>query len=76
MCKNSDLSMNDYLGGAITRYLLEVATPISTDRVCQTSYSTGVINTATQLCSGGNKQGACQVRIERRNTLIFVVQLQ
>ena len=55
------LSFRFCSGGSIERYLLEVATPIVTDSECQRRYSTGMISTAIQICSGGNKQGACQV---------------
>jgi len=47
-------------GGTITRYLMEVATRIVDDNECRKRYSTNMINTNTQICSGGNKTGACQ----------------
>lgn len=49
-------------GGPATRYLLEVFTPILSDRDCQARYTTGQLDPATQVCSGGNNQGACQVK--------------
>lgn len=49
-----------YFGGPATRYLLEVFTPILSDRDCQARYTTGQLDPATQVCSGGNNQGACQ----------------
>ena len=49
------------VGGAVARYLMEVATTIVTDTACQGRYSTGMINTKNQICSGGSNKGACQV---------------
>lgn len=49
------------LGGSITRELMQVATTIVTDAVCQSRYTAGTIDTTIQICSGGNNQGACQV---------------
>ena len=48
------------LGGAVTRLLMEVTTPIVTDSVCQGRYSAGMISTNVQICSGGGNKGACQ----------------
>ena len=49
-----------FLGGAVTRLLMEVTTPIVTDSACQGRYSAGMINTNVQICSGGGNKGACQ----------------
>ena len=50
------------VGGKLLRYLSEVPTEILNDTACRSRYQVGMINTNTQLCSGGNDKGACQVR--------------
>jgi len=50
----------EFYGGSVTRFLMEVATPIVTDAQCQARYNAGMISTATQICSGGSRKGACQ----------------
>ncbi|CAF3197292.1 unnamed protein product [Rotaria socialis] len=47
-------------GGSLLRYLSEVSSSVLTDSACRARYSAGMINAATQVCSGGNKTGACQ----------------
>ncbi|CAF0822574.1 unnamed protein product [Rotaria sp. Silwood1] len=47
-------------GGSLLRYLYEVTSSVLTDNVCKARYTSGMINPATQICSGGNSTGACQ----------------
>ncbi|CAF0925706.1 unnamed protein product [Adineta ricciae] len=47
-------------GGSLLRYLTEVPTPVLSDTACKARYNTGMINSANQICSGGNSKGACQ----------------
>ncbi|CAF0960735.1 unnamed protein product [Rotaria sordida] len=49
-----------FYGGSVLRKLNEVTSAVLTDSACKGRYSTGMINTDTQICSGGNKAGACQ----------------
>jgi hypothetical protein len=56
--------MNNFwiLGGSLLRVLHEVATTILPDSACEARYSPGMVTTATQVCSGENNKGACQVK--------------
>ncbi|CAF2345553.1 unnamed protein product [Rotaria sp. Silwood2] len=49
-----------FYGGSLLRHLYEVASLVLTDNACKARYSSGMINTSTQVCSGGNSTGACQ----------------
>lgn len=51
-----------FLGGALLRSLSEVTTKVLTDAACKERYA-GIhpVDPATQVCSGGNNEGACQV---------------
>jgi hypothetical protein len=60
--KQFSKNVSSTLDGGLLRLLNEVTTPVLTDTACRARYAAGRINIATQVCSGGNRKGACQVK--------------